>query len=195
MSQESAWKGEILVICSKWELCAKLLQSDTPHITRDCNPHLNHTGFHRTAPVFTIWHHTAPVFIVWHHTAPVLTVWHRTAPAFTVWHHTANTAQDRHWKRYIRTYISDSLILFLKDQVISFIQLHYKASQLATLCGILQALLVSLHTSSLIHLFTCLPLTHWLSDRDPTCSLSKLALQQLLSILAPALSGLPGNES
>jgi hypothetical protein len=58
------------------------------------------------------------------------------------------------------------------------VQLHYKASQLATLSGILQALLVNLHTSSLIHLFTCLPLTHWSSGRDPTCSLLKTALQQ-----------------
>ena len=91
--------------------------------------------------------------------------------------------------------ISDSLILFPKDQIISFIQLHYKASQLATLPGILWALLVSWHSSSLIHLFTCLSLTHWLNDRNPMCSLSKLVLQQLISILAPALSDLPGNES
>ena len=123
---------------------------------------------------------------VWHHTAPVSTIRHQTPLYGTVRHHTANTAQDRHQKRYIRMRISDSLILFPKDQIISFIQLHYKASQLATLRGILQAILVSLLTSSLIHLFTCLSSTHWLSDRDPTCSLSKLALQQLLSISAPA---------
>ena len=48
-----------------------------------------------------------------------------------------NTAQDKRWKRYIRMHISDSLILFPKDQIISFIQLHYKAYQLATLRGIL----------------------------------------------------------
>jgi hypothetical protein len=151
-----------------------VLQSDTPQTIRDCNPRLKHTGFHHMAPTFTIWNHMAP--------------------CGTIRYHMANTAQDRRWKRYIRIHISDSLILCPKDQIISFIQLHYKASQLTTLCGILWALLVGLHTSSLIHLFTCLSLTHCLSDRDPMCSLSKLALQQLLSILAPALSGLPGNE-
>jgi hypothetical protein len=37
----------------------------------------------------------------------------------------------------------------LEDRIISYIQLHYKASQLATLCGIIQALLLSLHTPNL----------------------------------------------
>jgi hypothetical protein len=162
------------------------------------------TIWHRLSPHGTVWHHTTPASTIWHRHSPYRTIWHHMALAFTIWnhmalygtpwYHVANTAQDGRWKRYIRTHISDSLIRFPKDQIISFIQLQYKASQLATLHGILQALLVSLHTSSLIHLFTCLPLTHWLSDRDPTCSLSKLALPQLLSILAPALSGLLRNK-
>ena len=101
--------------------------------------------------------------------APYGTNFHQLPPYGTIQYHMANRAQDGCWKRYTRTHISDSLILFPKDQIISFIQLHYKASQLATLCRILWALLDSLQTSSLIHLFTCLSLTHWLSDIDLLC--------------------------
>ena len=85
----------------------KLLRSDTPQTIRDCNPHLKQTALNHMAPYSTIWYHMA------------------------------NTAQDGCWKRHIRMHISDSLSLFPKDQIISFIQLHYKASQLAILRGIL----------------------------------------------------------
>ena len=134
-----------------------------------------------TSPFVTIQHTYKPLGIVTHISNTLhSTICHHMAPYAshgTMRYHMANTGQDGRWKRYIRTHISDSLILFPKDQIISFIQLHYKASQLATLRGILQALLDSLHTSSLIHLSTCLSLTHWLSDSDPVCYLSKLALQ------------------
>ena len=95
------------------------------------------------APAFTIWNHMAPYGNNFHHMEPYGTIWHRLPPYGTVRYHRAKTAQDGRWERFIRTHISDSLILFPKDQIISFIQLHYKAPQLATLRGILQALLVS----------------------------------------------------
>jgi hypothetical protein len=75
-----------------------------------------------------------PASTTWNEKALYGTSFHGMAPYGTIW-------QTRHrmgvGKRYIRTHISDSLILFPKDQIISFIQLHYKASQLATLRGIL----------------------------------------------------------
>jgi hypothetical protein len=81
-------------------LCSVLLQSDTPQTISHCNPHLKHTALT--------------------HTPPALTIQHQLSPYGTTWHHMANTAQDRHWKRYTRMHISNSLILFPKDQILSF---------------------------------------------------------------------------
>jgi hypothetical protein len=48
--------------------------------------------------------------------------------------------------------------------------------------GSFKPFLASPHTSSLLPPFMCLSLTHWSSSRDPTCSLLKFALPQVLSI-------------
>jgi hypothetical protein len=71
------------------------------------------------APAFTIWNHTAPLFTIWNHMVPYGK--HGTGWVLE------KVEKDAHLR----------LILFPKDQIISFIQLHYKAFQLATLGGIL----------------------------------------------------------
>jgi hypothetical protein len=120
-----------------------VLHSNTPHITRDRNPHLNHTSSHCMAPYGTSFDCMAPYGTSFDRMALYGTSFHHMAPygtSFrhigTIRHHTANTEQNRRQKTYIRMRISDSLILFPEDQIISFIQLHYKASQLATLHGV-----------------------------------------------------------
>jgi hypothetical protein len=103
-------------------------------------------------PAYTIWYCLSPhgpiSFPIWAHMAPHSTIWQTR--------HRIN-----HWERYRRIHISDSLILFPNNQIISFNHFHH---QLATWCENLQAMLVSWHTAGLKHLSTCSPLPHWYSN-------------------------------
>jgi hypothetical protein len=121
-------------------------------------------------------------------------------PPNTTWYRLKDMAHNGPLENHIRNHISDSLILFPKDKL--FLSFSYIARPLSLApyvesfkpFWLVYTPLVSLYTSGLKHLFTCLLATHWSSCKDPMCSLIKLALQQLLSIPALALPGLPGNK-
>jgi len=84
-----------------------LLRSDTPRTTMDCNPHhISKYGTH--------FRHMAPygtALTIQNHMEPYGTIWHRVPPYGTIWQ---TRYRNRRQKRYIRTSISDSLILFPK---------------------------------------------------------------------------------
>jgi len=62
----------------------------------------------------TVWHHLVPPGTSFCRPAPILTIWHNLTPPGT------NLATRLPLEKHIRTPISDSLILLLKDQIISF---------------------------------------------------------------------------